>query len=158
MWGRVLAISLIAFFPLHGLDQMLPNFIDNKNILSPLSIIISSLANLSFMLVLVSGILFAFYRTNMHDLLMKITPYGKMSMTNYVTQSIVGSMIYYNWGFGMHAHLGITASFLLGIVLFVLQYMFCRWWISSHSHGPMEYVWKRATWIDKSLRPTVKTL
>ncbi|MCX4278989.1 MULTISPECIES: DUF418 domain-containing protein [Muribaculum] len=158
MWGRVLAISLIAFFPLHGLDQMLPDFIDNKNILSPLLIIISSLANLSFMLVLVSGILFAFYRTNMHDLLMKITPYGKMSMTNYVTQSIIGSMIYYNWGFGMHAHLGITASFLLGIVLFVLQYMFCRWWISSHSHGPMEYMWKRATWIDKSLRPTVKTL
>src|SRR5699024_7330197 len=110
--------SLVSFFPLYGLGNMLPDFITNKSILTPLSLIITSLSNFAFMLILVSGVVFAFYKTNLHDGLMKITPYGKMSLTNYITQSIVGSMLYYNWGFALHNQFGITASCLAGIVFF----------------------------------------
>lgn len=147
VWNKVLAGSLISFFPLYGLGNMLPDFITNKSILTPLSLIITSLSNFAFMLILVSGVVFAFYKTNLHDGLMKITPYGKMSLTNYITQSIVGSMLYYNWGFALHNQFGITASCLAGIVFFILQFSFCRWWMNHHSHGPMEYIWKRATWL-----------
>ena len=63
-----------------------------------------------------------------------------MSLTNYITQSIVGSMLYYNWGFALHNQFGITASCLAGIVFFILQFSFCRWWMNHHSHGPMEYM------------------
>jgi uncharacterized protein len=147
-WGRVLAWALVAFFPLYGLNNMLPSFIENANILGPLSLLVSSLANFAFMLVLVSGVLFGFYCSEKVCRVFRLLiPYGKMSMTNYVTQSIAGSLIFYNWGFGMHAHLGITASVCVGALLFILQYSFCRWWIGRHSHGPMEYAWKRATWI-----------
>lgn len=77
VWNKVLASSLVAFFPLYGLGNMLPDFITNKSILTPLSLIITSLSNFAFMLILVSGVVFAFYKTNLHDGLMKITPYGK---------------------------------------------------------------------------------
>ena len=73
-------------FPFIWLGNMLPDFITNKSILTPLSLIITSLSNFAFMLILVSGVVFAFYKTNLHDGLMKITPYGKMSLTNYITQ------------------------------------------------------------------------
>ena len=147
-WGRVLAVSLAAFFPLHGLTAMIPEFVSNPNVARPLGIIVSSLANFAFMLVLVAGVLYGYYRTTrLRDLMRRIIPYGRMSMTNYVTQSIVGSMIFYNWGFGLHAHLGITASAMVGAGLFVIQYHFCRMWIGRHSHGPMEWAWKKATWI-----------
>ena len=147
LWGKILAGALIAFFPLYGLSNMLPNFISNKSILAPLSLTITSLSNFAFMLILVSGILFAFYRTQLHDRLMRITPYGKMSLTNYISQSIVGSLVFYHWGLSLHDDLGITASFLFGVVFFLLQFTFCRWWMSRHSHGPLEYWWKRATWL-----------
>ena len=147
VWNKILAGALIAFFPLYGLGNMLPGFIENKNILTPLSLIITSLSNFAFMLILVSGVIFAFYRTNLQKGLMKITPYGKMSLTNYITQSIVGSMLYYNWGFALHNQFGITVSVLAGIAFFILQFSFCQWWMSRHSHGPMEYLWKRATWL-----------
>lgn len=146
-WGRVLAIALIAFFPLYGLSNMLPQFITGKCLLTQLQLIIKSLANFAFMLILVSGVLFAYYRTRLKPTLELIIPYGRMSMTNYVTQSIIGSLMYYNWGFGLHAHMGITASVCAGLGLFVIQYAFCRYWMSRHSHGPFEYAWKRATWI-----------
>lgn len=147
VWNKVLCGALIAFFPLYGLGNMLPEFIANKAILTPLSLIITSLSKFSFMLVLLSGGIFAFYRTNLHGLLMKLTPYGKMSLTNYITQSIVGSFIFYNWGLGLHNQLGVTASCLVGVLLFFVQLAFCRWWMNRHAHGPLEYLWKRATWL-----------
>lgn len=147
IWNKVLCGSLLAFFPLYGLGNMLPGFIDNPSIRTPLLLIISSLYKFAFMLLLVSAILFAYYRTRLQRRLAQIVPYGRMSLTNYITQSIFGSLLFYNWGLGLHDDLGITASFLTGILLFILQFSFCRWWMARHSHGPMEYLWKRATWL-----------
>lgn len=147
IWNKVLCGSLLAFFPLYGLGNMLPGFIDNPSIRTPLLLIISSLYKFAFMLLLVSAILFAYYRTRLQRRLAQIVPYGRMSLTNYITQSIFGSLLFYNWGFELHDDLGITASFLTGILLFILQFSFCRWWMAHHSHGPMEYLWKRATWL-----------
>ncbi len=146
-WGYILAIALISFFPLHGLNSMLPDYISDSNLLTPLRIIFSSLANLCFMLILVSGILFAYYRTTkISYILSGLIPYGRMSMTNYVTQGIIGSALFYNWGF--HLQVGITGSVLIGIAIFTIQHLLCRIWINHHSHGPLEYLWKRATWIE----------
>lgn len=147
IWNKVLCGSLLAFFPLYGLGNMLPGFIDNPSIRTPLLLIISSLYKFAFMLLLVSAILFAYYRTRLQRRLAQIVPYGRMSLTNYITQSIFGSLLFYNWGLGLHDDLGITASFLTGILLFILQFSFCRWWMAHHSHGPIEYLWKRATWL-----------
>lgn len=147
VWNKVLAGSLIAFFPLYGLSNLLPDFVTAQNILIPLSLIVTSLSNFAFMLILVSGVLFAFYRTNLKTNMMNLIPYGRMSLTNYITQSIFGAMLYYNWGFALHNKLGITASFLIGIAFFILQFYFCRWWMNRHAHGPIEYLWKRATWL-----------
>lgn len=146
-WMRVLLISLAVFFPLHGLSAMIPNFIESRNISESLLLLVNSLANFSFMLILVSSILYLYYQTTAKNLLEMIMPYGRMSMTCYVTQSIVGSMLFYNWGFGLHEHLGITASFVVGVLLFFVQYRFCKWWLGRYSHGPLEYAWKRATWV-----------
>lgn len=147
-WMRVLVVGIICFFPLNGLASMLSGFIENKAILTPLHLIIRSLANMGFMAFLVSLIILVYYHTvKGHNWLDKLRPYGKMTLTNYIMQSVIGSFIFYNWGLGMHNKLGITYSFLLGIVLFILQYFFCYWWMKNHKHGPLEYVWKKLTWI-----------
>lgn len=126
---------------------MAGNYIENQNILIPLKIILSSLANVCFMLILVCGIIFGYYcTTRFSRILSLLIPYGKMSMTNYVTQGIIGSLIYYNWGF--HLQAGITESELIGIAIFLVQYALCRMWVNHHNHGPMEYLWKKATWIE----------
>ena len=148
-WCKVLGLSLIAFFPLYGMGNMLHDFISNQSLNGSLYLIISSLSNFAFMLLLLSGVIIVFYTTKLQSKLMFIAPYGKMSLTNYISQSIIGSMMYYNWGLGLHRYMGITVSSLAGVALFVLQLFFCRWWMSKHSHGPLEYIWKKATWICK---------
>lgn len=146
-WGRVLACALVAFFPLRGLDGMIDSYISSDAVLAPLHILISSLANVSFMLILVSGILFAWYSTGrLSRILALLIPYGRMSMTNYVTQGIIGSIIYYNWG--LHLSMGISGSLMIGVAIFLAQYAVCRIWVRHHGHGPLEYLWKRATWLE----------
>ena len=109
----------------------------------------SSYANFAFMLVLVSGVVLLFYTTRLHGLLMKLSPYGRMSLTNYLTQSIIGSMLFYHWGFWLARYLGITASFGVGVALFAAQLAFCTWWMRHHTHGPFEWLWKKGTWIGR---------
>lgn len=145
-WGRVLAVAMIAFFPLYGLEKMVPDYLENASLLTPLKIILSSLSNLCLMLMLVCGVLYGYYlTTGLSRVLSLLIPYGRMSMTNYVTQGIIGSAIFYHWG--LYAQVGITGSELIGIAIFLTQYLFCRWWMGRHGHGPFEYAWKKATWI-----------
>lgn len=147
LWGKIFIISIICFFPLNGLNAIIRDFIENKAVLVPLSLIIRSFANLAFIGFLVSLIIILFYKTKLHKGLMKLAPYGRMSLTMYITQSMMGSFIFYNWGLGLHDKLGVTYSFLVGIGMFLIQYIFCRWWLNSHNQGPLEYIWKKATWI-----------
>lgn len=147
-WGLLLAISIVCFFPLYGLVNMFPGFIENQAILTPLTLIVKSLSNFSFMVFLMSLIVLAFYTTRKGEFwLRKLIPLGKMSLTAYITQSVMGSFIFYNWGLGLHNKLGVTYSLFVGILLFFIQYFFANWWMKTHKHGPLEYVWKKATWI-----------
>lgn len=75
--------------------------------------------------------------------------YGKMSLTNYVTQSILGSLLYFSYAFNLAPKIGITASLGVGIVLFMLQITFCNWWIGKYGQGPLEKLWHRLTWVSK---------
>ena len=149
VWNKVLCGSLVAFFPLYGLGGLLPEFLTNASVRVPLLLVVSSLYKFAFMLLLVAAIIQAYYRTNLRGLLERIIPYGKMSLTNYITQSIFGSLLYYNWGLALHDDVTITGSLLIGVAFFFVQWMFCRWWLRHHSHGPLEQLWKTATWIGR---------
>ena len=145
-WVRMLILGVVCFFPLKGLTLMLPGFIENKAVLEPLGIIVQSFANVSFLFFLVSLVLIVYYSTEKgQSLLRKLIPYGKMSLTNYITQSLLGGAIFYSWGLGLSV--SITMSFLIGVGIFIVQYIFSCWWMKNYKHGPLEYIWKKATWI-----------
>ncbi|MBO5675721.1 MAG: DUF418 domain-containing protein [Bacteroidaceae bacterium] len=41
-------------------------------------------------------------------------------------------------------------SLVVAMVMFLMQMLFCKWWLSSHKQGPLEYLWRRWTWMNKS--------
>lgn len=146
LWLKTLGISLLCFFPLYGLNNMLPEFITTKAILAPLKVIVVSTRNLSFMAVLVTALLITFYRVKDRTFLMRFAPYGKLSLTNYLGQSIIGSLLFYHWGLELGRYLGITYSFIFGIIFVLLQMVFCTWWLNKFKHGPFEGIWRKLTW------------
>lgn len=146
-WKKALQYAIILFIPLFAFKTFLPEIIERKELATSLSVIVSSWSNLAFMIILVASFIMLYQKDSVRNLLSKLIPFGKMSLTNYILQSIVGCFIYYRYGLGLVEYTGATYSLLIGIVLFVLQLHFCKWWLSKHRQGPLEYIWHKATWI-----------
>jgi uncharacterized protein len=71
---------------------------------------------------------------------------GRMALTNYLVQSVVGVVLFYGTGFGLVGRLPILGFYAYAVVLFALQAWFSRWWLARHAQGPMEALWRRWTY------------
>lgn len=147
LWIKVFIVAVIAFFPIYGLIATLPEFVSRDALLVPSILILKSLSNLAFTGILFAGVILVYYLTKFKNVLHQLAPYGRMSLTNYLSQSLIGSFLFYNWGLSLYKYTGITVCFLMGIGIFLIQFFFCHWWLRSHRHGPLEWLWKKATWI-----------
>jgi uncharacterized protein len=148
IWIAVLATALLVFFPAYGLYNFIPNYISRKEVLIPMQLLFKSWSNLAQTFLYISILTLLFYSIPaVHKFMMKLTNFGRSSMTNYFLQSILGSILYYGWGFGLFRYCGPAVSFLIGIGMALFQYYLCRWWLKRHNHGPFEGVWKKLTWI-----------
>ena len=107
----------------------------------------AGLYNSSIGLLLVSGFILLFQKPGFHNALHVFSPLGRMSMSNYIIQSILGSLIYYGYGLGMYQFAGSTYAVLTGIGLITLQILFSRWWMKNHKQGPLESIWHKLTWV-----------
>lgn len=146
-WKKTLQYAFLLFIALFVFKSFLPHIIERKAVLNSFSIIIASWSNLVFMIFMVASFLLLYQKESMYTILSQLIPFGKMSLTNYIMQSIVGSYIYYQYGLGLVEYTGATYCLLIGIVLFVLQLLFCSWWLKTHKQGPLEYIWHKGTWI-----------
>ena len=150
IWLGILTIALIVFFPVYGIYNMLPGSVERKEILSPLMLICKSWYSLSITFIYISLLTLLFYFSKrVNRWMMKLTFFGRASLTNYFLQSIIGAMLFYGWGFALYRYCGPFFSLLIGLIIVMAQYYFCYWWFKTHSHGPIEGVWKKLTWLKK---------
>lgn len=145
-WKKVLVISAVALaviLPLIPLTSGCGTPIIRKS----LTVMLTMWRNLAMMLIIISGIVLLFYRTRFGGSLKLLAPYGKMSLTHYIGQSVVGALLFYGWGFGLYKYCGHTVSLLMGVVLVTVQCLFSHWWLRNHRRGPLEQLWSNATWL-----------
>lgn len=108
----------------------------------------SPMVNLAIMSAEVSLVVLLWYYVPLFQkLLGQICFFGRMSLSNYLLQSILGSFIFYNWGLGWCTKMGATWSLLIGITMVIIQILILRIWERTHKRGPMESLWRWGTWI-----------
>jgi uncharacterized protein len=153
-WKRTLTISTLLFviiytFHLSPLSASLETDI-SKSFRTAYRVMIGSYQNFAFMCILVSAFtLLWFKRKEGYGIQRMLIPYGRMSLTNYISQSILGSILYYGYGVGLWEKTGASVSFLIACGIFTIQLLFSQWWLSHHKQGPLEYLWKKWTWIGR---------
>lgn len=146
-WRRTLLWALAVYAVLYGIRFGMENSLKSEALRRPLLSILTTWVNFSLMLVLVGGFTLLFQKERFHRFLNLFTLLGRMSLSNYVMQSIMGSFVYYGFGLGLYLYTGATYSLLIAIGLVTIQWLFCRWWLNRHKQGPLEYLWHKATWI-----------
>ncbi|MYM93928.1 DUF418 domain-containing protein [Duganella vulcania] len=143
-WRKTLLIAVLAFIPLYLLKSNPDLWHIGAAVRRPLLVIVTSWSNVAFMAVLVSSFTLLSYAGNWLGI---FSPLGRMSLTSYVVQSIVGTSIYYGFGLGLYQYTGASFALAIGLTLAVLQRQFSVWWLRRHKQGPLETLWHKATWI-----------
>ncbi|TDM12825.1 DUF418 domain-containing protein [Macrococcus lamae] len=83
---------------------------------------------------------------------------GKLSLTNYIMQSVFHSWIYYSRGLGRFGDDDFVLSAGLALLFFVLQVVFSSLYMRFFKYGPLEYMlraWTYLSWKPYSKRRLV---
>ena len=144
-WVRILIISAVAFAPLYTLKELI---MQNDTIIrQTVGTIFDMWQKLAFTLVLTASFTLLYQSKRFRNATNNLRFYGRMSLTNYITQSIIGAAIYFPFGLSLAPYCGYTVSLLIGFFTFLVQVRLCKWWLSRHKQGPLEYIWHKWTWL-----------
>lgn len=104
-------------------------------------------SNLGMTGIILAGFVLLYQRTRGGKLLNRFAPFGRMALTNYILQSLVGTLIFYGWGFGLLGSVPNRYSFTMAIGIIALQMWLSRWWLRRYYYGPLEWVWRSLTYF-----------
>lgn len=77
-----------------------------------------------------------------------LAPYGRMGLTNYVSQSIIGCLLFSMWAWGAtFGAFGAAELLLLGLGVYVAQIVVSALWLRYFKYGPLEWFWRSATYL-----------
>lgn len=79
-----------------------------------------------------------------------LAPAGKMALTNYLLQSVIGLVLFTGIGFGLAGSVGPIGLLVLSVAAFGAQMAASAWWLSRHRYGPVEWGLR---WLTNASRP-----
>ncbi len=87
-------------------------------------------------------------QTRAANWLRTLAPVGRMALTNYLLQSVVMTLVFYAYGFGVMAR-EFDAVFMVsaGLALYLAQILFSHWWLRRFAFGPVEWAWRALTYF-----------
>lgn len=71
-------------------------------------------------------------------IMLLLIPAGKMSLTIYISQSVITSMIFGPWGFGLFQDLQTWQVLLLAFAIWAVLVYFATKWLERYKQGPLE--------------------
>ncbi len=74
---------------------------------------------------------------------------GRMALTNYIGQSIIGMFLFYGIGLGLGAGIGLAETELVVFCVYAFQIAASRAWLSRFRFGPFERIWRMFTYGGK---------
>ena len=79
-----------------------------------------------------------------------LAPVGRVALTNYLAQSVVGMILFTGVGLGFAGRASPPMLLLLAVAVFAGQSVMSAWWLKRHRYGPAEYVLR---WFTTWRRP-----
>ena len=73
-------------------------------------------------------------------------PMGRMALTNYLSQSLFFTWLFYHHGLGLWGRVRPSIGLLMVIVFYGCQVLLSRWWLARFRFGPAEWLWRSMTY------------
>ena len=146
LWTKVLVIAAVAFGPLYVLKDAIMESA-SEMVRATAGTALDMWQKLAFALVLVAGFTLMYQGKCFAKAVDGLRYYGKMSLTNYLSQSVIGAFVYFPIGLHLAPYCGNALSLLVGVAVFMAQLCFSKWWLKHHRQGPLEHIWHKWTWF-----------
>ena len=148
---KVLKWAAIGILPALGLTAVFflnaPQPVNFEHWFHAIGFNFSDWINIALTMVILSTFLILYQRPKWEKALNFFVPYGRMALTNYILQSILGTFLLFGWGLGCLGQF--SPAILLGIacLVVVLQTLFSKFWLQHFKYGPLEWLWRSATYF-----------
>ena len=148
-WIKLLIICALLFGVLYPLKVEWYNNAPSVAIRGSIGTAIDMWQKLAFTFIIVASFVIGYYNSGLKKHTKNLKLYGKMSLTNYISQSMIGVLVLFPIGLHLAPYLGFTASLIFAFMAISLQIYFCKLWLKKHKRGPLEHLWGKATWIGR---------
>ena len=146
-WTKTLIVCAVLFAPVYQLKVELSDPANTPFIINTIGVMFDMWQKLLFTFVLISSFVIVYQKEAFQRKISWFRVYGKMSLTNYISQSLIGAFIFFPIGLNLSPYCGYTNSLIVGCIIIALQLQFCKWWQKSHKQGPLEGLWHKLTWL-----------
>lgn len=90
-----------------------------------------------------AGVMWLFVSGKLKKIFALMQSYGKMTLTNYITQNIIAFFIFSGVGLSIGNSKSYLFYFILAIIIFIGQLFISKFWLCKFNYGPVEWVWRR---------------
>ncbi len=77
----------------------------------------------------------------------RLAAVGRMALTNYLLQSIIGVLIFYGYGFALFGQVSRVSLWWVILGIWALQLFISPWWLQRYQFGPAEWLWRSLTYM-----------
>lgn len=95
-----------------------------------------------------------YQKNSEHMLFIGLKSLGKLSLTIYIIQSIIGTTLFYGYGAGWFGMDNLGMTMIIFLVAFLLQMLFSTWYLTKFRYGPLEYILRVLTNFKISVKPS----
>lgn len=147
-YGKMLFLSLLIGIPIvllgvhykirHNFEPIARQFLDsNWNIVGAVFIAFAW----------ISAVMLLCKSRSMNWLKHAFSAVGRMALTNYIMQSLIGTFIFYGHGLGYYGKLERWEMLLVVLAIWMFQISFSVMWLKRFRFGPFEWLWRCATYF-----------
>lgn len=72
---------------------------------------------------------------------------GRMALTNYLTQSLLATFVFYGHGLGLFEAVPRLGQLGVVVAIWALQLAWSPWWLARFRFGPFEWLWRSLTYM-----------
>jgi uncharacterized protein len=67
---------------------------------------------------------------------------GRAAFTNYLGATVLGTVLFYEFGFGLFGALSRGQAWLIVPVVWAAMLLWSKWWLDRFRYGPFEWAWR----------------
>ena len=86
------------------------------------------------------------YNTKLRVVLSPLKYVGRMALTNYILQSVIGLVLFTSVGFRLYETLSPFETLVFAILVFIVQVFLSKIWLTYFRFGPLEWIWRCLTY------------